>query len=59
MLYLKAIDEGRAKLQSLHAVIRRELEIKFREQEAFQIEKIPLETGFTAFLRSFGESWLT
>jgi hypothetical protein len=54
-----AIDQGRSKLQSLAGVIHRELEIKFREQEAFREDKRPLEAGFGAFLRSFGESWLT
>jgi hypothetical protein len=47
-------------MQSVASGIDRELEIKLREQEAFpkQIETAP-DLRFVAFLRAFGESWLT
>ena len=46
-------------MHSVAGAISRELEIKFREQEAFRNDQLPLDAGFVAFLRSFGESWLT
>lgn len=54
-----AIEQGRVRMQSVASAIGRELEIKFREQEAFRKEKPPLDAGFVAFLRSFGGNWLT
>jgi len=39
--------------------IGRELEIKVREQEAFPNQEVMPDLGFIAFLRAFGESWLT
>jgi hypothetical protein len=35
------------------------LEIKVREQEAFPNQEVMPDLGFIAFLRAFGESWLT
>jgi len=54
-----AVEQGQSKMRSVSSAISRELEIKFREQEAFRNEQLPLDAGFVAFLRSFGESWLT
>src|SRR6516162_6679145 len=54
-----AVQQGQTRMRSVASKINRELEIKFREQEAFRKEKPPIDTGFVAFLRSFGESWLT
>lgn len=54
-----AVEQARTRMQSVESVIGRELEIKFREQEAFPKQAPPLDTGFMAFLRAFGGSWLT
>lgn len=54
-----AVQQGQTRMRSVASNIHRELEIKFREQEAFRKEKPPLDMGFVAFLRSFGANWLT
>ena len=41
-----AVDQARGKMQSVGSVIGRELEIKFREQEAFRKEEIARDTSF-------------
>lgn len=54
-----AVQQGQTSMRSVAGNIAIELEIKFREQEAFRKEQIPLEVGFKAFLLAFGEHWLT
>lgn len=39
--------------------IRRDLEIKIREQDAFPKQRAAPDIRFVAFLRAFGETWLT
>jgi hypothetical protein len=55
-----ALQQAETKMQSVASGIGRELEIRLREQEAFpkQVVTAP-DLGFNAFLRAFGESWLT
>jgi hypothetical protein len=54
-----AASEARTKMESVASGIARELEIKFREQEAFGKQKGAPDLSFGAFLRAFGDSWLT
>jgi hypothetical protein len=63
------LQRAQTKMQSVASGIDRELEIKLREQEAFpkpavnapdpKPPVIAPDLRFRAFLRSFGESWLT
>jgi hypothetical protein len=55
-----ALQQVQRKMLSVASGIDRELEIKLREQEAFpkQVATAP-DLGFSAFVRAFGESWLT
>ncbi len=68
-----APQRAQSKMQSVASGIDRELEIKLREQEAFPKPVVPVpdpprlqviaadppDLRFRAFLRAFGESWLT
>jgi hypothetical protein len=54
-----AMQQAQTKMQSVASTIARELEIRLREQEAFARREVPVDTGFMAFLRAFGENWLT
>ncbi len=56
-----AVNRARTKMQSVASGIGRELEIKIREQQAFsEPEALPVpDLRFRAFLRAFGENWLT
>jgi hypothetical protein len=58
-----ALQQAQMKMQSVATGIDRELEIKLREQEAFPKPAVnapdPPDLRFRAFLRAFGESWLT
>jgi len=55
-----SLQQAQTKMQSVASGINRELEIRLREQEAFpkQVVSSP-DLGFIAFLRAFGQSWLT
>lgn len=55
----RAIDEGHSRIQPVASAIRRELEIKIREQDAFPADERSPDISFPAFLRSFSYSWLT
>jgi len=53
------VNQAQTRAESVASRIHRELEIKLREQEAFSgPENLP-DLRFIAFLRAFGESWLT
>ncbi len=68
-----ALQRAQTRMQSLASGIDRELEIKLRQQEAFPKQVVPApdppslpvtapdppDLRFRAFLRAFGESWLT
>src|SRR5882672_115480 len=54
-----AMNQMRTRTESVASGIRRELEIKIREQEAFPKSESEPDLGFVAFLHAFGETWLT
>ncbi len=56
-----ALNRARMGMESVASGIGRELEIKLREQVAFPKREVvpPPDLRFTAFLRAFGENWLT
>src|SRR5882762_1191088 len=54
-----AMQQAQTRMQSVSGIIARELEIRLREQEAFARPEVHVDIGFKAFLRAFGENWLT